>query len=208
MGVLRVNFPGGGSKTTIQIQLSVHRFCGRQSVVFGFLFSLLFSEKVKVIRARVSWQAHCGVCEGITHYLTRSQRSRWECHHPQQLPRWPGCHHPAAVVSRDTPETTRNHTENLVDCKSQHMCSNFVVFQRESETSPFGFLRGEQECLPGSTGTHAPLTRCWTPKENIFFPFWPWLLSEASVCPTSLDPSLLHRKAFTLELAREEEISN
>lgn len=64
-----------------------------------------------------------------------------------------------------------------------------MVFQRESETSLFGFLRGEQECLPGSTGTHALLTRCWTPKENIFFP----LLTVAtlwSLCVSYLTGSL------------------
>lgn len=64
-----------------------------------------------------------------------------------------------------------------------------MVFQKESETSLFGFLRGEQECLPGSTGTHALLTRCWTPKENIFFPL-PTVATLWSLCVSYLTGSL------------------
>ena len=67
-------------------------------------------------------------------------------------------------------------------------------FSGESKNA-FQALRELTLCLPGAGHQ----------RKTYFFPFWLWLLSEASVCPTSLDPSLLHRKAFTLELAREEE---
>lgn len=97
-------------------------FGGRQSVGFAFLFSLLSSGEGKVIRHTVvSVRCHHPRAS-LT--VSRGAEVTVRMSPSPAPPRWPGCHHPAAVVSRNTPETTRNNTENLVDCKSQHMCSN------------------------------------------------------------------------------------
>lgn len=48
------------SKTIIHIQLSAHRLRARRLVVFAFLFCLLTSEQIRVIKARVSGHIHIG----------------------------------------------------------------------------------------------------------------------------------------------------